>query len=459
MKKVSQYLWGIMIATLMLTSCSKKKNDALQVIPDDYEVVINVQLTKLTDAAGDALNGFLPQDAREGLKKLDAALDLNSTIIGVKSLTETEDQDKIVIAIPVKNEGDLKSSFGSSKSKNGFDVYGIENGFNIAVKDKIAYLVPENNLAKSLKVIEDALDDCNDDDSMADMKGATEAFSDGKAAVTVLVNTEFLGKKVKEHGGNPMAVVRLTIKDKNTIDFNGYSVYPDGTRFKMEQPLADVSSEMLKYAGPAPIMTVAAGFPGNYDWKKVFKQYNSTMEEIDKSMVLSDAEIMQFVQVLNNIDGTVLLSIGMNGTLENTINTRPDITLLVQCKPGTEVAMLNMFKFGAKQAMNVDVNLNPDLTPTLNNFGPVQAYVGAIDGMVIVSSKKPEKSDNNLAADFKGKQMGFILNLPSMGMILPALDTKIDLKIMSDGNEMTGSLTCVDKPIIEVLSAIAGSPL
>lgn len=500
MKNLTRYLGSLILTALMLTSCSKNHDSCLEVIPDDYDVVINVNLAKLTDAAGTSLDKIMDKDAREAMAKVGEGLDLNSMFIAFKSLTDIEDPSKVFIAVPVIKEGVLKQAFGSPSSKNGFDIYKLNETKSIAVKGKIAYLVVEEELNQALKVIDDAIEDCDDGESLAKMKGANEAFENADASMTVLVNADFLGKESKEHKGHPMWVIYLTLKDQNTIDFNGYSVYPDGERVKMEQPLANINPEVLQYAGANPNLTVAVGIPGNYNWKAAFRQFNEAIKEYNPGMVISDTDILAATQLLQNIDGTVFISfglkgsiedtvnslledifiaqckpgtegsllnmnnfatqsqdvdLGLNGSIEDAVNRLPEYTMVAQCKPGTEGALLNMIKFAA-QSKGVDLTLNPDLTPALNKFGPYSAYIGAIDGMVIISTKKPEKTNNNLVADLKGKQLGFVLNMPSLGSIMPALDTKINMTVVAEGNEMTGSFTCVDKPIFTVLGEFLG---
>ncbi len=454
MKTTFRYLFTLLVVALTLASCSKKKNSALEVIPEDFQVVMNIQLNKIDTAAAEVLNTLLSAQQRQLLADLGEALALDNTVLGIKSMTDQEDLGKIILAIPVKDEAALSKAFDGSKTKNGFKILTSTQGISLAVKDNIAYCISEQDLQKQLHFIQECLEDCDEDGSMAKVKAAFEAFAGSEDVLTSIFKSDAIGQKDKQHGGHPMSIFKVRIKDKNTIDFNGYAVYPDGTRFKMEQPLVNLSPEALKYAGADPMMTLALGIPGNFNWKKTLKQINEALEEVNKNLQISQADMLLYQQFLSNIDGTVLVSISMNGDLENTINTRPNLSFIMQCKPGTEGAVLNMIKVAAQKSQGIDLKLNPDLTPTENNVLGIPVYFGALDGMVILSTTAPQQYDNNLPEIFKGKQLGYVWNIPDLSKLVPALDTRMNFTAVMEGDEVTGSFSCLDKPIVDVLKSI-----
>ena len=450
MRQIVRYLYCTAVAMLLMTSCSHKKDSVLEVIPDDYQMVANIKLAKLTEEAGESLNSVLSVEQREMLSQLDEALCLNDLFIAADDFDEPENEPAAIMAVPVKDEKALKKALGNPKSKNGFTVYDAKSR-QIAVKDGIAYVVKDDNLSANLRMIEKNLDECEDNGSMADVKAMKDAFAEGDNFLVLAVSTENEDNEQKAHGDKTVTVVKLKFKDKNTIDFDGYAVYSDGTEFTPKVQMTGVSNDALAYAGSNPLFTAAVGIPGNFDWKYIFKQYNDFIEKFSPKDAIADSDIALLLPLLKSIDGTVMLSVSAKGNITDMAFNVPNITCLVQCKAGTERMLLNMIKMSFKKEMQIDLNLNDDLTPAATTFKDFTVYVGAIDNNVIISTTPPAKSDNKLATAFKGQQLGFVLDLPPLGQIMPPLDTPVNLSMLSDGKTLSGNLTCTDKPVMQVL--------
>lgn len=456
----------------VLWGCSSEEADLLKYASANDAVIITGSLSDVAKNAGCEVSGTkikLTEKLQRLMKakadRLDFGIDPDHCL-----LTYNIGKEYVLLAAPVKSQAILEKAiktddqiYRTRTERSGMVIYRLDPTSHIIIDDEIVFMVV--SMANKVEDPDVVLGIAEANASSAPLASWQKDFLESDHTANLLISIEQAGRLAQSPqsltvGFDPEEVrdgfVRLTADlDGPTLKAVGQVCSAEGK--VLANPLVDgkPDTSMLRYATSGSMAIALAAIKPGTDWGEILRSALSTPAMRRAGVYADDATLAVATSVLNDLDGTVMLSVEPGNVMVMDKIEGWGVTLAARMKPGAAKKYADAVSaILALQGLTM-TPLENGVTAEIPDQGAITVYADGDN--FVASTRLPGVPRGNSpfvkAADFDGYNGGLVVNIPKsyplLGLVGFNAGVRMTYMASPDQVTMETTLTGVDTPMLQ----------